>query len=392
MREVSREASSATQVRTHAARQSNFELLRIVAMLMIVAHHMVCFASPGLDSLPLNAKWLYFFAIESGGKVGVNVFLIISVWFMAGRAPTVKTALRQIVKTEAVVLFYSITLYILTRHVLRLDGLPDLFVWRSVAPTVTRMWWYITCYALVVLVSPFLVKGLRSLGQGMHRQLVIAQLVTVSIVPMFPLVDLYVNEYVTFLSIVVMVTYVRWYPPTLLERPALPWLMLAAGLVASVLLGTGVRLLAERGIPFMTADPMHWAWAPCAPFVLGEAFGLFLVFKRLRLTSRAVNFVARSTLGVYLIHEHPGIRILLWRKWLPFGGIYGSSHFVLAGMVVPVAIFIGCVAVDMARRTLFRAASRSVRGARGQLAPTAPVAGGGQAPGFVAPDDRVRRR
>ena len=89
-----------------------------------------------------------------------------------------------------------------------------------------------------------------------------------------------------------------------------------------------------------------------------------------------MDFVARSILGAYLIHEHPGMRILIWRKWLPFGGVYGSSHFVLAGMVVPVAILLGCVAVDMARRALFRAASRSVRGERGQLVPTAPVAGG----------------
>lgn len=104
-----------------------------------------------------------------------------------------------------------------------------------------------------------------------------------------------------------------------------------------------------------------------------------------------MDFVARSILGAYLIHEHPGMRILIWRKWLPFGGVYGSSHFVLAGMVVPVAILLGCVAVDMARRALFRAASRSVRGERGQLAPTAPASEGRQAPGSVAPDDRARR-
>lgn len=44
------EMSSNTQpVRAQKSRQSNFELLRILAMLMIVAHHMVRFASPGLE-------------------------------------------------------------------------------------------------------------------------------------------------------------------------------------------------------------------------------------------------------------------------------------------------------------------------------------------------------
>jgi hypothetical protein len=321
--------SPAAKAHARRARQSNFELLRIVAMLMIVAHHMVRFASPGLDALPLGAKWLYFFAIETGGEVGVDVFLIISVWFLAGRAQTLRSALRHVAKTEAVVLFYSLSLYVLSKYVLRLQGLPGRLSLQSSAPTVTGLWWYITCYTLVVLVSPFLVKGLRSLGQSMHRQLVVVELVVVSVLPMLDVVDLYVNAYVSFLAIVVMVTYVRWYPPALLERPAVPWLMIAAGLVASVLLGATVRLLVERGVPFMTKDPMYWEWSPGSPLVLCEAFGLFLVFSRLRLTNRAVNFLARSTVGVYLIHEHPGMRILLWQRLLPFEGIYGSGLFLL---------------------------------------------------------------
>ena len=57
--------------------------------------------------------------------------------------------------------------------------------------------------------------------------------------------------------------------------------------------------------------------------------------------------------------------ILLWRKWLPFDGVYGSSLFILASLLVPTAIFVGCPAVDMGRRALFSVASRSVQAARG---------------------------
>lgn len=178
-----------------------------------------------------------------------------------------------------------------------------------------------------------------------------------------------------------MVTYVRWYPPTLFERPALPLIMLALSPAASVLLGAGIRLMAERGIPFMTNDPMYWEWSPGSPLVPGEAFGLFLVFRRLRLTNRAVNFVARSTVGVYLIHEHPGTRILLWQRWFPFEGVYGSGIFLLESIFVPVAILLGCVAVDLARRALFRVASHAVRAAGRRPAATVPVEGDGRTPG-----------
>ena len=101
---------------------------------------MARFAAPGLEVLPLDAKWVHFFAIESGGEVGVDVFLIISVWFLAGRAQTLGPAQRHVARTEAVVLFYSITLYILTKHVLHLQNLPGRFALRSIAPTVTGLW------------------------------------------------------------------------------------------------------------------------------------------------------------------------------------------------------------------------------------------------------------
>ena len=104
-----------------------------------------------------------------------------------------------------------------------------------------------------------------------------------------------------------------------------------------------------------------------------------------------MNLVAKSTVGVYLIHEHPGMRVLLWQRWFPFDGVYGSGLFILASLLVPTAILVGCLAADMGRRALFRAASRSVKAARGQLAPTAPASEGRQAPGSVAPDDRARR-
>ena len=82
-----------------------------------------------------------------------------------------------------------------------------------------------------------------------------------------------------------------------------------------------------------------------------------------------MNYVAKSTVGVYLIHEHPGMRVLLWQRWFPFDGVYGSGLFILASLLVPTAIFVGCLAVDMGRRALFSVASRSVWGRKEAVCP-----------------------
>ena len=63
-------------------RQSNIELLRIVAMLLIIAHH---FSLHGgfvfsTASITVNRLWIQF--IQIGGEIGINVFVLISGYFL----------------------------------------------------------------------------------------------------------------------------------------------------------------------------------------------------------------------------------------------------------------------------------------------------------------------
>ena len=63
-------------------RNSNLEILRIIAMIFIVSFHL---ARHGFDGVIFalsnpNSYFLYFFAIL--GKIGVDIFIIISAYFM----------------------------------------------------------------------------------------------------------------------------------------------------------------------------------------------------------------------------------------------------------------------------------------------------------------------
>ena len=61
-------------------RQSNWELLRIVAMLMIVAGHF--FQQSGfIRSASAADYWFSIFA-GSGSRIAVNMFLMLGCWFM----------------------------------------------------------------------------------------------------------------------------------------------------------------------------------------------------------------------------------------------------------------------------------------------------------------------
>ena len=55
-------------------RESNFELLRIISMLLIVGHHYAIYSGFAFtENISVNKLIVQFFAI--GGKVGVNIFI-----------------------------------------------------------------------------------------------------------------------------------------------------------------------------------------------------------------------------------------------------------------------------------------------------------------------------
>ena len=95
-------------------RQSNIELLRIIAMLMIIAHH---FSVHGgfqysTDDLTINYLWINFIAI--GGKIGVNIFVLISGYFLIN---AVGFNVNKLVKLWIQIFSYSILFYIIPESV-----------------------------------------------------------------------------------------------------------------------------------------------------------------------------------------------------------------------------------------------------------------------------------
>ena len=64
-----------------AARQSGFELLRILAMVIIVAHHFARYSGfEKPEGVTFGLLWTQFLYL--GGKLGVNVFVLISGYFL----------------------------------------------------------------------------------------------------------------------------------------------------------------------------------------------------------------------------------------------------------------------------------------------------------------------
>ena len=141
----------------------SLELLRIFAMLLIVCHH---FSVHGA----IHAAWvneliknhyLKFFWVEflaSGGKVGVNLFVMITGYFLIHKIAKVSSLIKLYLTTVSYTLIIYLIFVFFGKTSFTLNSLID-----NIFPIATGRYWFITAYAVLILISPFLSIGLNSI-------------------------------------------------------------------------------------------------------------------------------------------------------------------------------------------------------------------------------------
>lgn len=100
-------------------KQSNFQLLKILAMLMIVSHHLVSKNAFNVDTeiVGLTTNKLLLQILGNNAFIGNNLFFLISAWFLSSKAEdsiNLKYSFSSCVRLERIVLFYSISLLFLS--------------------------------------------------------------------------------------------------------------------------------------------------------------------------------------------------------------------------------------------------------------------------------------
>lgn len=88
---------------------SSIELLRIIAIFMILTHHFIVHNGYDVLKLPLGPERIFFqLVMAGGGKVGVAIFFSISAWFFLDREQTIKSNLKRVWIMERELLFWSL--------------------------------------------------------------------------------------------------------------------------------------------------------------------------------------------------------------------------------------------------------------------------------------------
>ena len=349
-----------------AQRNSNIELLRIIAMLMIVAHHYALYGLSAEYLVDGPNRWLTSL-LFSYGKTGVNIFILITGYYMVNMNFSIKRPL----KIMGQVWFYSLLMLLVC---LRIPAVSEQIgrnqMLAALFPISSNEYWFATQYVLLLAVSPFLNRFAHSVGEKQLTLCVIVLVIFNSVIPcMFAALSgnmdtvPFYSQPVWFAALYLMAARVRLYSPDSAERGgrrrhALCAIVWGISIPAwawgrQILFAVTER---ERFHGFLSLSQMDWS-------IFGIMFALEL-FQCVRLMKpqcrRWINLLASFSFGVYLLHSHPlffAVKAAVFGKPEP---VSAAALILQASAVVFGCYFTGSV-IDLVRqKTVGRLWDRAV--------------------------------
>lgn len=145
-----------------APRQSNLELSRILAMYLIVMHHFSVHGGVSIwsGSAPLSFNFYLDQLLSTGGKIGVNLFVLITGYFLAKKFSKFSSLVYLWIKTFSYVIIFFLLFCALGLHPFSWSSLVSCFF-----PIRNDFYWFVSAYFLLILLSPFITIGIKALGQ-----------------------------------------------------------------------------------------------------------------------------------------------------------------------------------------------------------------------------------
>lgn len=271
-------------------RQSNLELGRIIAMIMILNLH--CNRVPGFcETMPFLLSECFR---KATSICAVNFFVLISGYF------GIKCCTKSIFNLLFQLYFYVFLGYAIALSIGISDYNPNTLFQRLFG--LYFSYWFIWSYFLLIIISPFLNKYINRCN---NKWLIISTFT-------IWLFSLYTDIFRLPLFIVLYMfgnLLRRLYDEKskLMSHKRISYLLAYFACALIITLST-YFLIVEKGYIHPQLIDSVFAWNYINPIIILEAICLFVFVKSFNFQNNKINFVAKSVLAIYLIHQHPDFR------------------------------------------------------------------------------------
>ena len=334
-------------------RQSNIELLRILSMFMILVIHanMISLPKPlhsDLISSPFPVITRYF--IESLGIAGVDVFVMISGWFL------IRTRAKSFLSFFSQILYFwggiLIVGFIIGKTEVSKQAVMEVFFF-------TRWDWFIKSYIVLMILAPVLNTYIEHSSEKTQRYVLIGFfLFSCTYGWIGGASRFFVNGYgpLLFIGLYLLSHYVRSESirdkeKSLIRRlfsfnKYVDFFIFLFCAVINTLLGIA-GLYSERNI-------YGYVFAYINPITIIAALSLLLYFSKLKIRYNAcINFLAAGAFAVFLFHSQVDVRPYFTNGVLYLYEHYSNLFCIAAIFLYLVLWYVGSVIIDYPRQKIW---------------------------------------
>lgn len=342
-------------------RQSNFELMRIVSMMLIVAYHFVYNTS----LLQTTSGFAHFVILVFTyfTLIHVNSFIVLMGYFQCDKEFKINRLITMnnsgwFYKVLFLIIFLLIGIKVETLEIVQLISPITLF----------KQYWYLAVYLLLYCCSPFLNFLINNTTKKQFHKLLLTLFLIGSVLPYWTGQLAFDNNkgfsLLTFCLLYCLGAYLKKFPmkknyffkvfSTNARRLGFISIFLLCVLLNSLLHYHGEELLLSshsilREIGrLLTSLPEY-----DNPILIVQTLSYFLLFETLSFKNKFINKIAACSFGVYLIHDNILIRRYLYRFF--FIGNYSAtlSQIFIRILVGTIIVFTLGIIIEMIRKKLF---------------------------------------
>lgn len=352
---------------TSKKRNANFELLRIIAMLMILVLHYNSHADTLLHlGMPATGVQVFATILEGFCITGLNTYVFLSGYFLSKSKVRISRILSLICQVYFYTILISLAMMLVGTYTMHSDDSVYKLT-QYLFPISSEHYWFVTAYIIMYVMAPVMNAAVETLKRKQLKAVIIGLLIWFcfikSVVPVMFVTDHYGYDFGWFLCLYLIAAYVRKYDVVLFynARRSLAVFLVSCTIIAVMSIGIYYYNLNYGGLNYYAGVPIHLNFI----FTLTGSLGLFSFFRFYRMRENkaadVVRFVAPYTFGVYLLHMHIEIKDR-WVYWLEhlFGTVpvYSVPLYAWHLLRSILVVFAAGVFVDWIRNMIFNYVGR----------------------------------
>lgn len=330
-----------------STRNSNLEILRIIAMIFIIAFHLSRHGFDGIDFILSNPNSYFLYFLGMLGRIGVDIFILISAYFMIKS----KFTFRKLLLLGGEVYFYSIMFFVM--FILFLTPITPITItdiFKSVLP-ISHAYWFITDYIALMLISPFLNKLLTKLSKKDYLKLLLLVSIVWIIFPTLTGDNFTYSEMIFFIVLYIIGSFIRLHVDIDKINIKKLFLIFIVSILATFILFTiSASINPLNQLAMFNKETSIFKKVYSLPVVTTSISLLLIFLKREEFTNRYINYIAGSVLGVYLIHSNFLVSPWLWNKLIHIQTYFNSPNLIIISISSIFLVYIVSTLFDIIRR------------------------------------------